>query len=1081
MTETIFSGGTPPFHSYLESPQIDLSPLTNPQLVVWYHMFGVDIDSLVIEVDNGSGYQRVQKFSGQQQTSSASPWLELIINLSAYANDTIQIRFKGSKDGFGNRADIAIDDFSVEEAPSCPKPQFLTTLSKNSSGFNLGWNGGGASNWQIEYGPQGFSPGSGTLVAVNSNPFFLGGLTANTVYDIYVRDSCGVGDVSDWSLLHTDTTLCSVFATPFSEDFDGASWVVPLSVLDTSVIDPCWNRSNLLNYFWRAHTGIAPGFNTGPSADHTSGSGKYLVTDIRVFGVNNSTTLYSPLFDLNGLTSPQMRYWYHMFGNGIDKLEVELWDGSNWVPVDTLSGQQQTAQSDPWQQSIVNLSGYAGDTVQLRFRANITSFSAAVNLAIDDFWIGEAPTCPEPSNISVSNTTTTTATLSWTSGGASSWLVSYRPSGTSGSLSYVSATTNTNFVVTGLNPSTTYDFYVQDSCGVGDISFLIGPVAATTACGVISAPWSENFNGGSWLEGTGTLNTNNVISSCWTRPSANNPHFGTGFLTTASVQTGPNADVSGSGKYIYTEYSGGAVGPGRITTPYIYLPTNLLNPRLKFSYHMFGTDIDSLYIQLSNGGTFNWVAGLVGQQQTSNAQAWKTDSVDLSAYIGDTIRIRFSGLSHGFNGDIALDEVGISADTSSCAIPTGLNFTAVSNNSAVVNWTSGAAASTVEVVPVGQPQGSGTFYYAAVSPLAISGLTPSTTYLVYVQDSCGSASLSSWIKDTLVTPACPTVTADFNVSAAFLNASFNNSASVNADSLYWDFGDGNAQSGSNPAYVYNSAGTYYVCLEAYNNCGTSDVYCDSLSVCDSLLVDFSSQQNGDTLTFDASATSGAIAYEWDFGDGNSGSGVTVTHVYTPSSTNKIVTLTVYNSCGDTLTRTAIVSLCPLPIADWTYQIIQTTPSGMEVQFDGTLSQNAVSWDWTFGDGTTDNTTSQPKHTYLTPGLFYKVTLKVTNSCGDESVRSFRLNEIGLEELPWLADVKVFPNPASELLNIEWQARDLKLNELKLSDVSGKILLRRQLTENSGKAELDISKLPPGNYHLHLLTARGQEIKAVIIK
>ena len=41
--------------------------------------------------------------------------------------------------------------------------------------------------------------------------------------------------------------------------------------------------------------------------------------------------------------------------------------------------------------------------------------------------------------------------------------------------------------------------------------------------------------------------------------------------------------------------------------------------------------------------------------------------------------------------------------------------------------------------------------------------------------------------------------------------------------ISWDFGDGSNSSESNPTHTFNSSGTFNVCLEATNECGTTQI------------------------------------------------------------------------------------------------------------------------------------------------------------------------------------------------------------------------------------------------------------------
>ncbi len=62
-----------------------------------------------------------------------------------------------------------------------------TTVTITSEDVTLSWNDpSGASSWTVEYGLLGFTPGTGTTITANSNPFTVQNLSANTQYTFYV-------------------------------------------------------------------------------------------------------------------------------------------------------------------------------------------------------------------------------------------------------------------------------------------------------------------------------------------------------------------------------------------------------------------------------------------------------------------------------------------------------------------------------------------------------------------------------------------------------------------------------------------------------------------------------------------------------------------------------------------------------------------------------------------------------------------------------------------------------------------------------------------------------------------------------
>lgn len=86
---------------------------------------------------------------------------------------------------------------------------------------------------------------------------------------------------------------------------------------------------------------------------------------------------------------------------------------------------------------------------------------------------------------------------------------------------------------------------------------------------------------------------------------------------------------------------------------------------------------------------------------------------------------------------------------------------------------------------------------------------------------CGKDSVCTMIS------ACTPPTADFIYSDSALTMSFVN-ASLNGETYYWTFGTTDASNLKDPVYKYASPGTYNVCLNVTNACGT-DKKCKSVS------------------------------------------------------------------------------------------------------------------------------------------------------------------------------------------------------------------------------------------------------------
>ncbi|MCA0154472.1 choice-of-anchor D domain-containing protein, partial [Winogradskyella vincentii] len=174
-----------------------------------------------------------------------------------------------------------------------------------------------------------------------------------------------------------------------------------------------------------------------------------------------------------------------------------------------------------------------------------------------------------------------------------------------------------------------------------------GPVSAQT-CGatVNTFPYSQNFETGigNWIQGPGD-------DWNWTRDNLGTPSSG----------TGPTAG-DGDAWYMYVEASGSG-NPGRIAhfdSPCFDI-TGASTASFSYSYHMLGTAMGSLHIDIStdNGATYPTTLRTHSGNQGSS---WLSDSIDLTGYTGQTVKIRFRAITgSSWSSDIAIDNVSMTA------------------------------------------------------------------------------------------------------------------------------------------------------------------------------------------------------------------------------------------------------------------------------------------------------------------------------------------------------------------------------------------------------------------------------------
>jgi chitodextrinase len=127
-------------------------------------------------------------------------------------------------------------------------------------------------------------------------------------------------------------------------------------------------------------------------------------------------------------------------------------------------------------------------------------------------------------------------------------------------------------------------------------------------------------------------------------------------------------------------------------------------------------------------------------------------------------------------------------------------------------------------------------------------------------------------------------------------------------SYFWDFGNGQTGTGMTPKTRYSIRGTYVVKLTVTNDRSLSNTTTASVQVSElgnpKAVFVFSpaGPAVNQTVFFDASASTGAgggrtiTDYQWNFGDGGSGGGITASHRYTRVG-SFTATLTVSDNTG----------------------------------------------------------------------------------------------------------------------------------------------------------------------------------------
>lgn len=284
--------------------------------------------------------------------------------------------------------------------------------------------------------------------------------------------------------------------------------------------------------------------------------------------------------------------------------------------------------------------------------------------------------------------------------------------------------------------------------------------------------------------------------------------------------------------------------------------------------------------------------------------------------------------------------------------------------------------------------------------IAIPGATQTT--LIILQSGIYRAMLFSASGCSLSTAEInisfnPAPEAGFNVDIprqCFANNkfTFTNTSTITSGTMQYDwfFGDGTNSSATDPVHSYTAPGVYQVKLLVTSDQGCIDSSLFIIRVDDSPVAGFSvnaaEQCLGDNqFNFINSSTlaTGAMQYNWFFGDGNTATSRDVSHSYTAAGSYQVKLVTTGNlGCKDSTTFDVQVN--PSPNAGFTVANAQQCFTNNQFNFINTsnISAGTLSYAWSLGDGTTA-TSTDVTHSYSAPGNYTVVLIATSGkNCAD---------------------------------------------------------------------------------------------------
>lgn len=658
-------------------------------------------DNLVLAVDDNTGsFGQSCTFRAQNNATSKSIYYA--------SNDynpnpaTSLATYQGEMDIRNYRNNIVFGA-TCETGVTCASPDVYVT-NVNGNEIDLIWAPGlDESSWNIEVKESTESDWVLEASAIAQTSYTISNLEYNTIYDIRVTSLCGAESQS--TVLSAATECAAVEQLPFVETFD--TWTVGNNV----PLNDCWGRLS----------------NSVSASSYPNVSSLRFLSDSNSIQFHANSTSYSALI-LPPFSAPinSLRISFSMLKTSGVLHEVQVGvitdpsDISTFEMVDVVD----VDSNNVWQDFEVSLENYDGSEGNIAIKFPNTAMGAVYRY-IDNVMVSSLQmTCQSVRGITINNITATSALVSWEDDSDESvYGVEYGLQGFVRGTGTVDTTSNTFYVINGLEGQTNYDVYVYRVCGEADTSDPSMVVSFTTPCAEMALPFTENFD--TWAAGY-----SGAFNNCWNRLSSNS--------TVALYVQVKNTNSNSPSNSMYLK--GNDSHWSALVLPKISASIDSL--QLSFAIKKTSTAAHSIHVGVltnpTNISTFVPIDTITITAQNT----WQAIQLQLDSYTGAdgyiAIRVPAGNYPECYIDDIEVELI------PSCVAPVDIVSAGFQENAIVVDWTEAGTASQWDICygsdGFDPNAGQGTVILGITShPYTIPNLSIDTIYNVYVRSVCGSA------------------------------------------------------------------------------------------------------------------------------------------------------------------------------------------------------------------------------------------------------------------------------------------------------------------------------------------------------